>query len=102
MSNMQQHLIEQLKTALDPNHLEVINESHNHSGSARESHFKLIIVSDYFNDFKLIERHRFINRLLKEEMGHIHALAMHTYTIDEWRMKNSIPDSPKCVGGSKF
>ncbi|BBB22894.1 BolA protein [Abyssogena phaseoliformis symbiont OG214] len=101
MSNMQQHLTEQLKTALSPSHLEVINESHNHSGPARESHFKLIVVSDYFNDLKLIERHRFINRLFKEEMSHIHALAMHTYTPDEWQMKNGAPDSPKCAGGSE-
>ncbi len=101
MINMQQHLTEQLKTALSPSYLEVINESHNHSGSASESHFKLIVVSDYFNDLKLIERHRFINRLFKEEMSHIHALAMHTYTSDEWQMKNDAPDSPKCTGGSK-
>ncbi|BBB23521.1 BolA family protein [Isorropodon fossajaponicum endosymbiont JTNG4] len=101
MSNMQQHLTEQLKTALSPSHLEVINESHNHSGPASESHFKLIVVSDYFNDLKLIERHRFINQLFKEEMSHIHALAMHTYTPDEWQMKNGAPDSPKCAGGLK-
>ncbi|QKQ23683.1 BolA family transcriptional regulator [Candidatus Ruthia endofausta] len=101
MNNMQQHLTEQLQTALSPSHLEVINESHNHSGPASESHFKLIVVSDYFNDLKLIERHRFINQLFKEEMNHIHALAMHTYTPDEWQMKNSAPDSPKCAGASK-
>lgn len=101
MSDIKQHLTEQLQTALSPSHLEVINESHNHSGPASESHFKLIVVSDYFNDLKLIERHRFINQLFKEEMAHIHALAMHTYTPDEWQMKNGAPDSPKCAGGSK-
>jgi BolA protein len=26
---------------------------------------------------------------------------MHTYTPDEWLMKNRAPDSPKCAGGSK-
>jgi BolA protein len=26
---------------------------------------------------------------------------MHTYTPDEWEMKNGAPDSPKCSGGSK-
>ena len=101
MSNMQQHLTEQLETALSPTHLEVINESQNHSGPATESHFKLVVVSDYFVDLKLIDRHRFINQLFKEELNHIHALAMHTYTPDEWLMKNRVPDSPKCAGGSK-
>jgi len=98
---MQQHLTEQLETALSPTHLEVINESQNHSGPATESHFKLVVVSGYFVDLKLIDRHRFINQLFKEELNHIHALAMHTYTPDEWLMKNRVPDSPKCAGGSK-
>ena len=60
MSDMQQHLTEQLQLALSPSYLEVINESSNHSGPATESHFKLIVVSDYFNDLALITRHRFI------------------------------------------
>ncbi|SMM97868.1 Cell division protein BolA [uncultured Candidatus Thioglobus sp.] len=98
---MQQHLTEQLTLALNPVHLEVINESSNHSGTATESHFKLVVVSDYFQDLKLIDRHRFINQLFKEELGHIHALAMHTYTPDEWKMKNGAPASPQCAGGSK-
>ncbi|SMN13766.1 Cell division protein BolA [Bathymodiolus heckerae thiotrophic gill symbiont] len=101
MNNMQQHLTEQLTTALSPIHLEVINESNNHSGTATESHFKLVVVSDYFSDFKLIDRHRFINQLFKEELTHIHALAMHTYTSGEWQMKNGAPTSPQCAGGSK-
>ena len=98
---MQQHLTEQLNTALNPTHLEVVNESHNHSGPAGESHFKLVVVSDYFANLKLIDRHRFINQLFKEEMGHIHALAMHTYTPSEWQLKNGAPASPNCAGGSK-
>lgn len=98
---MRQHLTEQLTTALNPTHLEVVNESANHSGSATESHFKLIVVSDDFADLKLIDRHRFINRLFKEELSHIHALAMHTYTPSEWAIKNGAPASPQCAGGSK-
>lgn len=96
---MQQHLTDQLNTALSPAHLEVINESANHAGPATESHFKLIVVSEKFNDLKLIERHRFINQLFKEELNHIHALAMHTYTPVEWQNKNGAPASPKCSGG---
>ena len=98
---MQQHLTQQLEISLNPTHLEVVNESHNHSGPASESHFKLVVVSDYFSDLRLIDRHRFVNQLFKEELSHIHALAMHTYTPDEWAIKNGAPDSPKCAGGSK-
>jgi BolA protein len=79
--SMQQHLTEQLEVALSPSYLEVLNESSNHSGPATESHF--------------------INQLFKEELGHIHALAMHTYTKDEWAAKGGAPASPQCSGGSK-
>jgi BolA protein len=99
MSNMQQHLTEQLQLSLSPSYLEVINESCNHAGPASESHFKLIVVSDQFDELTLIARHRLINHLFKEELTHIHALAMHTYTADEWQVKNGAPTSPKCSGG---
>lgn len=101
ISNMQQHLTEQLTMALSPIHLEVVNESANHSGPATDSHFKLVVVSNQFIDLKLINRHRFINQLFKEELSHIHALAMHTYTPDEWALKNGVPTSPQCAGGSQ-
>ena len=99
MSSMQQHLTEQLQLAFSPSYLEVVNESYNHAGPAAESHFKLIVVSDEFNDLALIGRHRLINKLFKEELTHIHALAMHTYTQEEWQAKNGAPASPKCSGG---
>jgi BolA protein len=95
---MQKHLTEQLQTALNPTHLEVINESSNHAGPATQSHFKLIVVSDKFTDLPLIKRHRIINALFKEELTHIHALAMHTYTPSEWTNKNGAPASPTCSG----
>jgi len=58
-------------------------------------------VSHYFSDLRLIDRHRFINQLFKEELGHIHALAMHTYTPDEWAMKGGAPASPQCSSKAK-
>ena len=57
-------------------HLEVINESHMHSGNSPETHFKVILVSDEFQDVKLVQRHRKINTLLKYELenGFMHYL----------------------------
>ncbi len=101
IDNMEQHLIQQLTAALSPSYLQVINESANHAGANTQSHFKLVVVSGYFVDLKLIERHRFINKLFAEELKFIHALAIHTYTPDEWSKKNAAPDSPKCTGGEK-
>ena len=98
---MQQHLQEQLNNIFSPKHLEVINQSHMHAGDRENSHFKLIIVSDKFNNIKLIDRHRQVNKLFKEELKHIHALAIHTYTPLEWSKKPSAPKSPNCTGHNK-
>jgi BolA protein len=42
-----------------------------------------------------------IYSILADELaGGVHALALHTYTPDEWLEKrNETPDSPNCLGG---
>jgi len=85
-------------------HLEVINESGNHNVPAgSESHFKVVIVSGDFEGKSLLARHRQVNGILADELQHrIHALALHTYTEEEWRAQNGdAPMSPPCLGGSK-
>jgi len=102
--NMANNIREKLQSALDPAHLEVINESHMHSVPANsETHFKLVIVSDKFAGESLIKRHRAVNTLLSEELANgVHALGLHTMTTDEWAQKNgSVLDSPECRGGAK-
>ena len=80
-------------------HLEVINESHMHSGPNTESHFKVILVSDEFEDMKLVQRHRRINELLKFELENgVHALSLHLFTNNEWKDKEEyVKDSPPCA-----
>jgi BolA protein len=97
-------VIEQkLLSAFSPIHLDVINESHQHNvAPGSESHFKVIIVTDDFIGERLIKRHRAINSLLSIELAEkIHALALHTYTKDEWDKyyADNTPLSPKCLGG---
>ena len=96
MPSMENHLKNQLDLALSPEHCEVSNESSQHSGAATESHFKIVVVSPAFDEMKLIDRHRFINKLFAEELKHIHALAMHTYSPQEWQKRQIAPDSPEC------
>ena len=104
---MIQDIIEQkLQTELQPTYLKVINESYMHNvPPGSESHFKVVVVSDCFNEQRLITRHRQVNTVLAEELAnHIHALAIHTYTEKEWQAtleQNLVPDSPKCQGGSQ-
>ena len=100
--SMQNLIEEKLTKALNPEVLEVVNESHMHSGPATESHFKVVAVSQAFEGKMLIARHRMINQALADELGQIHALALHTMTPDEYFEKaGKVADSPRCEGGGK-
>ena len=100
---MQQTITEKLEQAFHPEHLEVINESHTHNvPEGSESHFKVVIVCDDFKGKMLLARHRMVNGALEDELsGGIHALALHTMTMEEWFAKGNAPESPPCLGGGK-
>lgn len=57
--NIEQQLIQRLQD-LSPLHLEVVNESSGHGGyfPGKESHFKVIVVSDIFQGLRLVQRHQ--------------------------------------------
>jgi BolA protein len=102
--NVETEITDKLNSGLEPQHLEVINESHMHNvPPGSESHFKIVAVSDQFEGKMLIARHRMINQLLADELaGPIHALALHTMTPAEWAEKGATaPQSPPCMGGGK-
>ena len=93
---------EKLMKLLDPEALDILNESNMHSGPATESHFKIVVVSQAFEGKMLIARHRMINEALVDELQQIHALSLHTMTPDEYFEKSGkVMDSPKCAGGGK-
>ena len=59
-----------LTEALQPEHLEVINESHMHNVPAgSELHFKVVIVSGAFEGQGRVARQRAVNRALAGEMA---------------------------------
>lgn len=97
-----QSLIEsRLREALPLTHLEVLNESHNHS-AGQDTHFKIVAVSDVFSGLRAVARHQKVYALLADEMQRgLHALALHLYTPDEWAATGAAPASPACRGGSK-
>lgn len=92
-----------LRAALTPTHLEVINESHQHSaGPGAESHFKVIVVSPLFEGKNLIDQHRLVNAALAEELKlAIHALTLKTVAPSKWQTSAANYESPSCRGGSK-
>lgn len=100
---VQQTITQKLTIALQPLHLDVINESGSHHVPAgSETHFKLVIASLRFEGQSRVQRHRRVYDILAEELaGGVHALAIHTYTPEEWQGSQAVPASPDCLGGSK-
>ena len=100
----QEKIERKIRSALEPVHLEVVNESDKHAvPRGSESHFKVVIVTSRFIGQPLIERHRNVNRLLAQELAeNLHALALRTLTPEEWQADNAhIAPTPACLGGSK-
>ncbi len=97
-----QDRLHQAMQSLAPEHLELVNESHMHSvPPGSESHFKAVVVSDQFAGLNAVKRHQAVYRALGDLMSSIHALALHTYTPEEWSARQQAPASPNCLGGSK-
>lgn len=102
MTNMKSRIESRLRS-LQPQFLEVLNESHRHNVPAgSESHFKVTVVSAVFDDKPLVARHRLVNATLTDEIiRSIHALALHTFTPAEWQERHDAArTSPPCLGGS--
>lgn len=83
--------------SLQPIHLEVLNESYMHK-HGNESHYKVIVVSDCFAGLSSVKRHQHVYAAVGDIMGHLRALAVHTYTPQEWQHKGQAPASPNCAG----
>ena len=84
--------------------LQVTNESYMHSVPAgSETHFKVVLVTEQFAGKRQVQRHQAIYAVLAEELaGPIHALALHTYSADEWlESQGQAPESPQCLGANK-
>jgi BolA protein len=86
---MKERIERRLTEAFQPQRLDVIDESHKHSGHAGareggETHFRVRVVSDAFTGKRQVERHRLVYEALKAEMAErVHALALTTSTPEE-------------------
>jgi len=99
---IQSTIEDKISAALQPEYLEVANESHMHNVPPdSESHFKVTVVTTEFDGKMLVARYRILNQLLKDELeGPVHALSLNTLTPEEWQEKNGeIRKSPPCLGG---
>lgn len=78
-----------LTEALEPEAVEIVNESHLHAGHAGSpgtgsSHFAVAVVSARFDGMTRVARQRLVYDILKDELaGPVHALALTCRTPDE-------------------
>ncbi len=83
-----------IKSALKTSVLEIEDETHLHKDHLQGAklleargggHFRVIIVSNDFQDLPLIERHRLVYKAVGNLIGgKIHALSIKTLTLDEY------------------
>ena len=102
MSSVNKQLLQAVLTPLQVVHHELSNDSHMHSGSAQDSHFSLLLVSEQFAGLLPVKRHQLVYDLVGDLIGNpIHALALHCYTPQQWASKKTMPTAPNCLGGGK-
>lgn len=102
--SLQEQIESRLAEHLHPARMQLVNESHMHSGPGAETHFNLIIVADAFAGKNPVQRHRAVYAALGEELKQgLHALTMKTLTPEEWeRAGGEVTNpAPRCRGGSK-
>ncbi len=99
---VREQIEKKLRLAFAPVRLDIFNESHRHTFAINlESHFKIVLVSDYFIGEPSLERHRLIYRVLSQELtGGVHALSLHIYSQKEWEEAQDSPSTPSCIRGA--
>ena len=94
MGEREQRVERALEEGLEPDHLEIEDESHRHAGHAGArgggSHYRVTIVCERFRGHSRLERHRMLYDALGSLMeGEIHALAIRALAPEEWTGEGS-------------
>ena len=100
MSNgpIESQIINTLSSSMNLSSFKIINESFMHNvPDGSESHFKILVVTDDFNNVPIMQRHKLIYKNLSDLMDKIHALSIHAFTKEEFELNPVILDSPECA-----
>ena len=98
MGNIENTIKKVLIDEFNPSVLSIINESYMHNvPKDSETHFKVILVSNDFTNLALVKRHKAVYDTLKNIMNQIHALSLHIFDIEEYKLNQDVQDSPQCV-----
>ena len=96
--SIENKIINTLNECMNISSLKILNESFMHSvPEDAESHFKIVVVSDDFNNLSNIQRHKLVYKHLGTIMNDIHALSIQSFNEDEFKLNPIILDSPECA-----
>ena len=96
--SIENKIINTLNECMNISSLKILNESFMHNvPKDSESHFKIVIVSNDFNDLSHMQRHKLVYKHLGTIMNDIHALSIHSFNYDEFKLNPAILDSPECA-----
>ena len=101
---VQTALAHALRAALEPQHLEIVDESYKHaSGPGAESHFKVFIVSAAFEGVSVLQRHRLVMDAARGGSAELpcHALSVSAKTPAQWAAGATLHATPACASGGK-
>jgi BolA protein len=88
--------------SFQPSRLKIDNDSHQHAGRKIDTHFRLVIVAESFENQSLVNRQRSVYSCLEAELaGPVHALQMKCLTSTEYQaLKGDVTlEAPRCKGG---
>ena len=95
---IESQIVNTLSSFMNLASLKIINESFMHTvPEGSESHFNIVVVTNDFNNLSIIQRHKLIYKTLDSLMNKIHALSIHAFNEEEFKLNPIILDSPECA-----
>jgi BolA protein len=92
--DIQERIEQILMENFEPVFLNIEDSSDRHARHSQNfggGHFRVLLVSKYFEDKTPVEQHRLVNTCLAEFFGRgIHALALKTLTPQEWEKNPNV------------
>ncbi len=81
MGPIEKQIKEKLMQALNPEELQIINESEKHAHhkenpGGNETHFHIHVKCSQFNGLSTMQKHKLIYKVLEDEIPKIHALSL--------------------------
>ena len=96
--SIENKIINTLNECMNISSLKILNESFMHNvPKDAESHFKIVIVSNDFNNLSHMQRHKLVYKHLDTIMNDIHALSIQSFNEEEFKLNPIILYSPECA-----